>query len=95
VGIEFQQSRETWRLNLLIRSLKEKSHDLDYRCNSSNTLAARLFRSEHKFKLPENRELGSYPDRYCLNPPHLALAWGGVIVIESPVGDDTARPTAE
>lgn len=37
---------------------------MDYRCNSINPVAARLFRSEHKPKLPANRRLDPYSDRH-------------------------------
>src|SRR5512147_1610927 len=47
---------------------KEKSHVVDYHCNSSNPVAARLFGWEHKSKLPENRQLDPYSARYCPHP---------------------------
>ena len=47
---------------------KEKSYVVDYHCNSSNPVAARLFGWEHKSKLPENRQLDSYSARYCPHP---------------------------
>jgi hypothetical protein len=47
---------------------KEKSYVVDYHCNSSNPVAARLFGWEHKSKLPENRQLDSHSDRYCPHP---------------------------
>lgn len=37
---------------------------MDYHRNSGNTVAAWLFRSEHKSKLPANRQLDPYFDRY-------------------------------
>lgn len=36
---------------------------MDYHRNSGNLVAARLFRSEHKLKLPTHRQLDSHPDR--------------------------------
>ena len=36
---------------------------MDYHRNSGNLVAARLFRSELKLKLPTHRQLDSYPDR--------------------------------
>jgi len=47
---------------------KEKSHVVDYRCNSSNPVATRLFGWKHKPKLPENRQLDSHSARYCPHP---------------------------
>jgi hypothetical protein len=58
---------------------KEKSHVVDYHRNPGNTVAARLFRSEYQFKFPENRELGSYPDRYCRHTPHFAFTRVNII----------------
>jgi hypothetical protein len=37
---------------------------VDHHRNSGSTVAARLFRSEHKSKLPPNRQLDPYFDRY-------------------------------
>ena len=37
---------------------------MDYYRNSGSTVAAGLFRSEHKFKLPADRQLDPYFDRY-------------------------------
>jgi hypothetical protein len=51
---------------------------VDYHRNSCNTVAARLFRTEHKSKIPGHRQLDSYPDRYRHHTHHLAPAWGGV-----------------
>ncbi len=50
---------------------QEKSYVVDYRRDSSNTVAARLFRSEHKPKLPANRQLDPYPDRYRRHTRHI------------------------
>ena len=47
---------------------KEKPHVMDHHCNSSNPVAIRLFGCEHQFKLPTNRQLDSYTDRYCCHP---------------------------
>ena len=41
---------------------------MDYHCNSSNSVAARLFRWEHKSKFSENRQLDPYVDRYRRHP---------------------------
>ena len=50
---------------------KEKSHVVDYRCNSINPVAARIFRSEHKPKLPANRQLDPCSDRHRSDPRYL------------------------
>ena len=47
---------------------KEKSHVVDYHCNSGNPVAARLFGWKHKSKVPENRQLDSHSHRYCHHP---------------------------
>jgi hypothetical protein len=47
---------------------KEKSHVVDYRCNSSHPVAARLFRWKHKSKFPEDRQLDSHAARHCHRP---------------------------
>jgi len=52
---------------------KEKSQVMGYHRNSCSTVAARLFRSERKFKFPENRQLDPHSDRYCPHTPHFAL----------------------
>ena len=54
------------------RTKKEKPHVVDYHCNTSNPVAARLFRREHKSKFSENRQLDPYPDRYCRHPHYFA-----------------------
>lgn len=41
---------------------------MDYRCNSSNPVAPRLFGWKHKSKLPENRQLDSHSACYCRHP---------------------------
>ena len=51
---------------------KEKSHVVDYHRNSNNLVANRLFRSEHKSKLPANRWLDPYFDRYRCHTYHIA-----------------------
>jgi hypothetical protein len=48
---------------------------VDNHHNSGNIMAARLFRSEHKFKLPENRQLDPYSDRYRRHTPNIEPAW--------------------
>jgi hypothetical protein len=57
--------------------IKEKSHvvDLDYHRGPGNTLAARLFRSEHKFKLPKNRQLDPCSDRHRGHTRHIEAPW--------------------
>jgi hypothetical protein len=56
---------------------------VDYRRNSSNSVAARLFRTEHKYALPAHRQLDSYPDRYRGHSNHLEPPWGGVTLSAS------------
>ena len=41
---------------------------MDYHCNSSNPVAARLFGWKHKSKLSENRQLDSHSACYCSHP---------------------------
>jgi hypothetical protein len=60
--------------------LLEKSHVVDYHRDSSNTVAARLFRSEHKSKIPAHRRLGSYSGRYRRHTHHITLPWGWGVV---------------
>jgi hypothetical protein len=43
---------------------KEKHHVDDY-YNSGSFVGARLFRAEHQFQFPENRQLDSYFARNC------------------------------
>jgi len=57
---------------------KEKSHVVDYHRNSNHPVAARLFRSEHKSRLPANRRLDSYSDRYRRHPHHITPLWRGI-----------------
>ena len=57
---------------------KENSHVVDYHRNSSNPVAARLFRSEHKSRLPSNRRLDSHSDRDRRHPYHIAPAGDNV-----------------
>jgi hypothetical protein len=57
---------------------KEKSYVVDYHCNSSHPVAARLSRSEHQSKVPTNRRLDSHSDRYRRHTRHIAPHWGGV-----------------
>ena len=47
---------------------KEKTHVVDYHRNSSNPVAARLFRRKYQSQVPEDRRLDSYTDRYCPHP---------------------------
>ena len=47
---------------------------MDYYRDSSNPVAARLFWFERKFKIPKNRQLDPYSDRYCRDTDHIALA---------------------
>ena len=51
---------------------------MDYRRNSSHSVAARLFRSEHQPKVPSNRQLDPYADRYRRHTRHIAPPWGVV-----------------
>ena len=51
---------------------------MDYHRNSNNTVVARLFRSEHKSKLPAHRQLDPYSDRNRRNNPHITPTWDGV-----------------
>ena len=37
-----------------------------------------LFWSEHKFKLPEDRQLDPHPDRNCHHTHHIAPSWSVV-----------------
>jgi len=48
---------------------------VDYHRNSSNTVAARLFRSEHKSKVPAHRQLDPRSDRYRRHNHHSAPPW--------------------
>jgi hypothetical protein len=57
---------------------KEKSHVVDYHRSSSNPVAARLFRSEYKSRLPANRRLDSHSDRYRNHPHHITPAGDNV-----------------
>jgi hypothetical protein len=63
---------------------KEKSHVVDYRRNSGNSVAARLFRSEHKSKFPANWQLDPYFARNCCHPHR-----------SKPAGDHLAQRFAE
>ncbi len=51
---------------------KEKSHVMDYHRNSSYPVAARLFRAEHKSRVPANRRLDPHSDRDRRHPRHIA-----------------------
>ena len=46
---------------------------MDYRRNSTNPVAARLFRREHKSKLPENRQLDPYFGRRRGHPRYFEV----------------------
>jgi len=50
---------------------------MDYYRDSSNPVAARLFWFERKFKIPKNRQLDPYSDRYRHHTHHIAAPWGG------------------
>ncbi len=41
---------------------------MDHHRNSGNLVAARLFRTEHKSKLPAHRQLDSHSDCYRRDP---------------------------
>jgi len=56
---------------------KEKPHVVDHHRDSSNPVAARLFRSERKSKVPENRQLDSRSHRHSHHTPHITAPWGG------------------
>jgi hypothetical protein len=43
-------------------------------------MAARLFRSERQFKLPEDRQLDPHLDRNCHHTHHIAPPWSVVNV---------------
>jgi len=45
---------------------------MDYYLSSSNTVATRLFRPEHKLKVPTHRQLDPRSDRYRHHTRHLA-----------------------
>jgi hypothetical protein len=64
----------------VIQSNKEKSHVVDYRCDSNHPLAARLFRSEHQLKLPAHGQLDPHFDRHRPDP-HRFEAVGDYIVL--------------
>ena len=65
---------------------------MDYHHNSSSTVAARLFRSERKSKVTENRQLDSHSARYRHHPRHIEAPWGSV----NPSGfDEEAMPGAK
>ena len=51
---------------------------MDYHRNSTDTVAARLFWSEHKSKLSAHRQLDSRSDHYRCHTRHIESAWGGV-----------------
>ncbi len=72
---------------------KEKSHVVDYHRNSSNPVAARLFRSEHKSRLPANRRLDSHSDRYRSHPHHITPA-GYNVNISRLLENCSSRPNA-
>jgi hypothetical protein len=56
---------------------------MDYRHRSGSTMATRRFRWENKFKLPEDRQLDPYSDRYRHHTHHIALARSVVILLRS------------
>jgi len=51
---------------------------VDYHRDSSNSVATRFFRSEHKSKVPANRQLDSHSDRYRRHTCHIEPAWGDI-----------------
>jgi hypothetical protein len=51
-----------------------------YHRNSICIVATRLFRSEHKSKIPANRQLDSHADRYRRHTRHITAAWGYTFV---------------
>jgi len=53
---------------------------VDYHRNSSNPMAARLFRSEYKSRLSANGRMDPYSARYCRHPRHIAPSWCNVII---------------
>jgi hypothetical protein len=55
--------------------MKEKSYVVGHRRNSSNTVAVRLFRSEHSSKASANRELDSHSDRNSCHTRCIELSW--------------------
>ena len=46
-----------------------------YRRSSNNPVATRLFWPEHQSKVPANRRLDSYLDRYRRHTHHIGAAW--------------------
>jgi hypothetical protein len=66
-------------------SEKEKAHatSMDNNYRSGYSVAARCFRWEIKFKLPEDRQLDPYSDRYRHHTHHIALARSVVILSRS------------
>jgi hypothetical protein len=48
---------------------------VDYRRDSGNLVAARLFRSEYKSKLSEDRQLDSYAARNCCHTRRIEPPW--------------------
>ena len=67
---------------------------MDYHCNSSNSVAARLFRWEHKSKFSKNRQLDPYSDRYCHHPHYFAGVGDRVVPcpVENKRGDLCGLP---
>jgi hypothetical protein len=54
---------------------------VDYHRSTTNIMAARRFRAEYKSKLPKDRQLDPYFDRYSGNTSHIAAAWGDINII--------------
>jgi hypothetical protein len=48
---------------------------VDDHLNSSHPMAARLFRAEYQFQLPENGQLDSRPDRYRDHTHYIETPW--------------------
>jgi hypothetical protein len=59
---------------ILINKDKEKTHVVDNRSHSGNPVVARRFWWKTQLELPQNRELGSRPDRNCCDPHHSKTA---------------------
>jgi hypothetical protein len=76
---------------VLVHSKKEKFYGhtiMDCYHRSGSSMASGLFRSERKFKVPEDRQLDPHSDRNCHHTHHIAPPWS---VIKLSLFNDKTR----